>query len=165
MPPVPVPGTAALRQSLVVRDESPDSDDARALLTELSARLAAITGDSGQASFSVDDLRAARAAFVVARDAHGQALGCGALRPLSDDVAEVKRMLAREGHAGVGSALLAGLEARARHFGYRAIWLETRRVNARAVGFYRARGYRERANYGRYIGRPEAICFEKDLTP
>ena len=72
-------------------------------------------------------------------------------------------MLAREGRAGVGSALLADLEARARDLGYRAIWLETRRVNAQAVGFYLARGYRERAPYGRYVGRPEAICFEKDL--
>lgn len=155
----------ATQHRLRVCDEAPDSDDAQALLAELSARLAAITGDSGQSSFSADDLHDARAAFVVARNAQGKALGCGALRPLGDAVAEVKRMFAREGHAGVGTAVLAQLEATAHRLGYRTLWLETRRVNVRAVDFYLARGYRERAPYGRYIGRPEAICFEKDLPP
>jgi ribosomal protein S18 acetylase RimI-like enzyme len=79
-------------------------------------------------------------------------------------VAEVKRMFARPGQAGVGSAVLAYLEGEAAALGYRALWLETRLVNTRAVRFYEARGYARIPNYGRYAGRPEAACFEKRLA-
>ena len=79
------------------------------------------------------------------------------------DLGEIKRMYAKPGTRGVGAALLAHLEREAQGFGYRELWLETRRVNLRAVGFYRAHGYIEIANYGRYVGRAEAICFGKRL--
>ena len=48
-------------------------------------------------------------------------------------------------------------------FGYKAVWLETRRVNESAVRFYLEQGYQVRPNYGNYIGRSEAICFEKNF--
>jgi GNAT superfamily N-acetyltransferase len=141
----------------------PDDRAALPLLAELSAALAAITGDSGQASFAAADTRVPGSTFVLARGADGQLLGCAALRPLDGEVGEVKRMYARPGTAGVGSALLAHLEQAARDFGYRQLWLETRRVNTRAVGFYERHGYGPIPNYGKYIGRPEAICLAKQL--
>ena len=141
----------------------PGHADALLLMEELSAALAAITGDSGKASFAPDDARVARALFVVARGHDGEPLGCAALRPLEGEVAEVKRMYARPGSAGVGAALLAHVEQAAREFGYRELWLETRRVNERAVGFYRKHGYGEIAAFGKYVGRPEAICLGKAL--
>lgn len=143
----------------------PDSADARVLVEELSDALALITGASGKASYSPDDARVARSLFVVARGEDGRLLGCGALRPLDGDVGEVKRMYARPGTRGVGAALLACIEHQAEGFGYRELWLETRRVNSRAVGFYVAHGYAEIPNYGKYIGRPEAVCFGKRLAP
>ena len=145
--------------------EDPESDAARALLDELSEALAAITGSSGRASFDADDVRGPRAGFVVARDGEGVPAGCGAFRPLSDDVAELKRMFVRPAHRGLGTALLAHLEDAARRAGYRALWLETRAVNERAVGFYRARGYSPIPNFGKYVGRTEAVCFARDLEP
>lgn len=148
---------------LTVGAEDPGSPDAVALLGELSAALAEITGSSGSASFDADDVRAARACFAVARDAGGQASGCGALRPLADDVAELKRMYARPGNPGAGTALLAFLEGEAAALGYRAIWLETRTINQRAVRFYLARGYSPIPNYGKYAGNPEAVCLAKRL--
>jgi len=143
--------------------EDPASVDARGLMDELSATLARITGDSGKASFDPNDVRARRARFVVARTIDGHAVGCGAFRPLHDGVAEVKRMYARPGTIGVGSAMLAFLESEARRLGYRALWLETRLVNDRAVRFYERRGYRRRANFGKYVGNAKAVCFEKVL--
>lgn len=148
---------------LSVRAEDPGTPEAIALVDELSAALAAITGDSGRSSFDADDVRVDGARFVVARDADGQAVGCGAFRPLADGVAELKRMYARPGNPGVGSALLAFLEAEAASLDYRAIWLETRVVNQRAVGFYRARGYTQIPNYGKYAGNDRAICLAKQL--
>ena len=141
----------------------PGSVDAQVLLGELSAALAALTGDSGAASFALDDARVARALFVVARGDDGALLGCGALRPLGEGVGEIKRMYARPGTRGVGAAVLAHLEHTAARFGYRELWLETRRVNARAVAFYLGHGYRDIDNYGKYVGRAEAICFGKRL--
>ena len=134
------------------------------LLEELSAALAAITGSSGKASFAAEDMRVPRSLFVVARADDGQLLGCAALKPLEGDVGEVKRMYARPGTRGVGLALLVYLEDTARGFGYRELWLETRRVNQRAVTFYLKNGYTEIPNYGKYAGRPEAACFSKPTT-
>jgi GNAT superfamily N-acetyltransferase len=56
------------------------------------------------------------AVVLVARDAGGEAVGCGALRPLGDGVAEIKRMYAVPAARGRGLSklVLAGLEAAAR---------------------------------------------------
>ena len=140
----------------------PDCAEARGLIVELDAALAAICGDSGAKSFDANDVRGPRAVFLLARDAAGEAIGCGALRPFDVEVAEVKRMYARPG-SGAGIYLLSELERQARDFGYRAIWLETRRVNGRALAFYERNGYRVIPNYGKYVGRKDAICLGKVL--
>ncbi|PZP32488.1 MAG: GNAT family N-acetyltransferase [Roseateles depolymerans] len=150
--------------ALTVAEEDPGGGDAQVLLEELSAVLQAITGSSGRSSFSVEDVRGPRSRFVVARDEVGLAWGCGALRPLQPGVAELKRMYARSGGAGVGAALLAHLEAEARGLGYRALWLETRAVNGRAVAFYERHGYQRIENFGRYAGNAAAVCFGKELA-
>ena len=147
---------------MVCAPADPDSPDARLLLGELDAALAAICGDSGTASFDPADVRGPSAVLLIARDAQGNALGCGALRPLAPGVAELKRMYARPGSAA-GLVLLRSLEAQARAFGYRAIWLSTRRVNLKALAFYARNGYEPVENYGRYVGRGESICFGKNL--
>jgi GNAT superfamily N-acetyltransferase len=90
-----------------------------------------------------------------------EAVGCGCIRPLSDGVCELKRMYSKYRDRGIGSRLLLALEERARRLGYGAIWLETRTVNERAVAFYTRSGYRVRANFGRCVGRDDAVCFEK----
>lgn len=140
----------------------PDSADARVLIAELDAALAAICGDSGAGSFDPADVRGPGAVFLIARDGQGVALGCGALRPLAAGLAELKRMYARPG-SGAGTRLLAALEAQAAAFGYRDVYLSTRRVNVRAVAFYARNGYAAINNYGRYAGRVESVCLGKRL--
>jgi len=140
----------------------PDCDAARTLIAQLDAALAAICGDSGATSFDANDVRGPRSVFLLAVDGTGAALGCGALRPIDADVAEVKRMYAQP-RSGAGVHLLEALERRALAFGYREIRLETRRVNLRAVAFYERHGYRVISNYGKYVGREEAICLGKLL--
>lgn len=152
--------------AVLVRSCDPDSADACLLVEELSAALAAITGDSGASSFSVADVRVERSVFAVAHDGAGRLLGCAALRPLEGDtegIGEVKRMYARPGTRGVGAALLAFVESQAAVFGYTALWLETRKVNLRAVTFYQRHGYAQVDNYGKYVGRDDAICLGKTL--
>jgi len=148
---------------LVCAAVDPDAIEARGLVAQLDAALAAICGDSGAKSFDANDVRGPRSVFLLARDAAGHAVGCGALRPIDDDIAEVKRMYARPG-SGAGVRLLGELERQALRFGYRAIWLETRKVNGRAVAFYERHGYRVIPNYGKYVGREDAVCLGKILT-
>lgn len=131
---------------------------------ELSLILTAVTGASGTASFDPNDVKVPGALFVVAHNEAGQAVGCGAFRPLCEGVAEIKRMYARPGNVGVGTAVLTYLEAEATRMGYHALWLETRLVNERAVAFYQSRGYMRIPNFGKYVGNGTAVCFEKRLT-
>ena len=147
--------------ALHLREIPADSALATELMDELNHSLAGLSGDSGASAFDP----ACCELFVVAQDGQGQGLGCGALRPLQDGVAELKRMYARPGTQGVGSALLAQLEQSAAQRGYRALWLETRRINERALAFYRRHGYAEIVNFGSYAGRDEAICLGKTLGP
>ena len=143
----------------------PDSLDARALIAELDAALAAITGDSGAASFDANDVRGPRAVFLVARAENGAPVGCGALRPLEGEahIGEIKRMYARAG-SGAGALLLAALEAQARDLGYREVRLSTRRVNVRALDFYRRHGYLAAPAWGKYIGSAVSVCLGKPLS-
>src|SRR5207244_6983831 len=111
-----------------------------------------------KSSFDADDVRGSRAIFVVARTADGAPVGCGAIRPMNDKVAEVKRMFAAPGTRGVGSAVLAHLEQEGRMLGYDEFWLETRLVNSNAVDFYQRKGYHKIPNFGKYAGNALAIC-------
>ncbi len=141
----------------------PESAEAQQLLAGLSQTLQQITGSSGTASFDVNDVKVEGACFAVGRLVSGAPVACGALRPLQPGVAELKRMFALPGTKGAGSAVLAFLEQKASEFGYDQVWLETRKVNQRAVAFYERHGYRPIPNFGRYVGKDEAICLGKPL--
>ncbi len=141
----------------------PESSEAQLLLATLSKTLEQITGSNGSASFDVADVKVEGACFAVGRSATGVAIACGALRPLNPGIVELKRMFAMPGSNGAGNAVLAFLEQRASEFGYSQVWLETRKINTRAIAFYERHGYRQIPNFGRYVGRPEAICLGKLL--
>ena len=156
--------THSERTEVAIAQGDPRDNEAAALLEALSQTLSAITGSSGTASFDPADVAVPRSLFLIARDRTGQAVGCGSYRPHSETEAEIKRMLALPGTRGVGAALLAALERAARDDGYSTAICETRRANARAVAFYLGQGYAVVPNFGRYRGRPEAICFAKGLV-
>jgi GNAT superfamily N-acetyltransferase len=95
---------------------------------------------------------------LLVRDDDGTALGCGALRALGDDVAEVKRMYvvpAARGR-GVSKAVLRGLEGAARARGWTTLRLETGPRQPEAVGLYTGAGYRPIGPFGAYRGDPAA---------
>ena len=145
----------------IISAEDPATPDAMTLMAALSARLSQITGDPGTSSFDADDVRGARALFVVARDAQGTLLGCGAFRPLTADSAELKRMYAMPGTLGVGRAILAHLEQQALALGYTELCLATRRINQHALDFYAKHGYASIPNFGKYAGNPVSVCLAK----
>lgn len=148
---------------ITVEKSDPFSPDSCSLIEKLSAELAAITGDSGKSNFTIDSMDGDRSLWVLARNEKGDATGCGAIRPLTENIAELKRMFSDRSAPGVGKALLNFLETSAKNMGYTEIWLETRHVNHKAVNFYKNNGYVLIENYGPYIGRNEAVCFSKIL--
>ncbi|MDU6387913.1 MULTISPECIES: GNAT family N-acetyltransferase [unclassified Pantoea] len=146
-----------------VMREDADHPDARWLLDQLSDTLTQLTGSSGRIRFDAAEMAMPGRCFAVARNAQRQPVGCGAFRPLQPDVAELKRMFALPGSQGAGAALLHFLEQQARLEGYRELWLETRRVNARALAFYARHGFQPIAAFGPYAAMPQAQCLGKRL--
>jgi ribosomal protein S18 acetylase RimI-like enzyme len=152
-----------MSNGITIGEEDPYTPDAMHLMDELSDALESITGNSGRSSFNLNDVCGQQATFVIARNDDGEAVGCGAIRPIDNTMAEVKRMYAKEKGMGVGAKVLSYLEIKALEMGYSVLRLETRSVNHRAVEFYENRGYYQIPNYGKYVNRPEAVCFEKQL--
>lgn len=148
---------------ITVEKSDPLSPDSQYLIEKLSAELAAITGDNGKSHFAPASMDEERSLWALAKDQQGKATGCGAIRPLTDNIAELKRMFSDRSAPGIGDALLVFLETAAQRMGYGAIWLATRRVNQRAIHFYEKNGYARIANYGPYKDREETVCFSKAL--
>ncbi|MDQ0791390.1 GNAT family N-acetyltransferase [Streptomyces sp. B3I8] len=104
--------------------------------------------------------------FLIARDAAGEATGCGALRLLPDGTGEVKRMYVSPDARGTGvaTALLRALEDHARQRGADTVQLSTGVEQPDAIRFYDREGYRRTDGYGPYRGHPMAVCFARRLA-
>ena len=103
--------------------------------------------------------------FLVARDARGDAVGCGGLRRLDAVSGEVKRMYVvpdRRG-TGVATALLRALEEHATALGWTVLRLETGTAQPDAMRFYEREGYASIENYGPYAGEPLSRCYQRAL--
>ena len=93
-------------------------------------------------------------------------VGCGAIRELSPDTMEVKRMFVlpdRRGE-GIASAILQALETWSAELGYKKCVLETGKNQPEAIALYKKRQYKIIPNYGQYQHMDNSICFEKELV-
>ena len=93
-------------------------------------------------------------------------VGCGAIKELSNNTTEVKRMYVRpnsRGH-GIATSILKELELWASELKYTACLLETGKKQPEAIELYKKNGYRIIPNYGQYENIENSICFEKILT-
>jgi GNAT superfamily N-acetyltransferase len=108
------------------------------------------------------------ALVLVARDDDGTPVGCGALRQLGPDSAEVKRMYVVPAARGRGVArlVLAGLEAEAAARGWTTLRLETGPRQPAAVRLYTAAGYRPIEAFGSYVREDQdwSLYFERTLA-
>jgi putative acetyltransferase len=113
---------------------------------------------------SVDDLEQPGVTVFVARD-EAALLGMTALVDGGSGIAELKRMfvLPSARGAGVGAALIAALEAHARAARVSTVQLETGPLQPDAIRLYERSGYRLIPNFGKYVGDPNSVCYEKTL--
>jgi GNAT superfamily N-acetyltransferase len=95
-----------------------------------------------------------------------EAVACGALRPLSDGLGELKRMFVKKDHRGrgFGRAMLAALEDLGARRGYLAIRLETGVGQPAAIALYESAGYQPILCFGEYTSDSWSRCFEKRLS-
>jgi GNAT superfamily N-acetyltransferase len=153
-------------EELTVEPADVYGPDAVRLITRLSAELAWMYDyeDDGIGDFRPEDVAGPRSGFFVARMG-GEAIGCGAFRPLNGEVAEVKRMYVEPAFRGRGISrrILAELESAARRAGYKTVRLETGTRQPEALRLYETSGYRRIENYGFYKDDPRSVCFEKAL--
>ncbi len=150
---------------LQIRRERPDSQDARTLIRELDADLLERYPRQWIHGLHPEDFQDDELIFLVVRQG-SELVGCGALRPLEEGVAEVKRMFVRHSfrRLGISRRILSALELQAMEKGYTTLRLETGTEQPEALGLYRSAGYVQIPSYGEYIGNPFSICFEKKLT-
>lgn len=133
------------------------------LIENLSTELGRRFGATGNNSFQEWDEENPKSVFVKAVF-KSEAVGCGAIRPISNEIAELKRMYSKYNRKGIGKSVLTYLESKAKELDYKEIWLETRKLNHEACAFYLKNEYEEIPNFGKYIGNEKAICFGKKLT-
>jgi GNAT superfamily N-acetyltransferase len=163
--PLCVESQTGIPMSLIIQTENPHDEICVELVRELSAELAPRYGDDGTARFTPDDVLIPRAAFVVAW-LNGEAVGCGALRPMPDATcAEVKRMFVKPSARGQGISrkILEKLESLAAEYEYAVVLLETGNLQVEAVSLYQTSGYERTDCYEPYIDSPHSICYEKQL--
>jgi GNAT superfamily N-acetyltransferase len=103
--------------------------------------------------------------FLVARLPSGEPVGCGGLRRLGDDHAEIKRMYVAPAARGTGvaTAVLRALEDAARETGSSQLVLETGTEQPEAIRFYERAGYTRIPNFGPYADSDVSVCYRRDL--
>lgn len=144
---------------------SPHAPEAHALIAELDASLRLVYPETSIHGLHDEDFDSDRFVLLVARAA-GRAIGCGGLRSLDHDIAEVKRMYVVPAWRGRGlaRAILAAIESLAIGRGHGVLRLETGKRQSEALALYRSSGFNEIPLYGEYVSDPFSVCFEKKLA-
>jgi len=149
-----------------IRRENLLSPVANSLIQSLNAELSRRYPEEGANHFRLDpeEVAEGRGAFHVAYR-EGQPVGCGAIRLLDSDTAEIKRMyVAPEARGlGIGRSLLDSLESEARRLGARRLVLETGNRQPEALALYGRSGFSRIPAFGEYRGSPLSVCMAKTL--
>jgi GNAT superfamily N-acetyltransferase len=96
---------------------------------------------------------------------YGKPIGCGAFKPFTIHIAEIKRMFVVPEYQGIGigTKILEALETWAESLRYDACILETGTRQTDAIALYKKNGYQIIENYGQYKGVKNSVCFKKKL--
>jgi ribosomal protein S18 acetylase RimI-like enzyme len=150
--------------SLTIARSAADSPDAQRLFAEMWAEVDRIYGNEAPSGGELTGMDVPRAVFVVARDGNA-AIGCGAIRPFTMRVAELKRMYVRPTYRnrGVGCQIVEALEEIARENSFTELWLETGPRQPAAIRLYESLGYTRIAGFGDYKDDPLSVCYGKQL--
>jgi GNAT superfamily N-acetyltransferase len=153
--------------ALVIAAEPFDSPVAGSLVTALEADLdERYPGGDGNVlvALSAREFCSPDGEFVVAWDG-AVAVGCGGIRRVDGDTAEIKRMYVVPAARGLGisSAILRALEDAARRLEFRTLILETGVNQPEAMALYQRAGYSPMPCFEPYTHVRLSRCFTKAL--
>jgi len=153
-------------EPITIRPEPLDTPDAGRLLGALDDYLNGLyRAEENFLDLPAEDVSDGRGTFLVARQ-DGEAVGCGAVRRLSATTGEVKRMFVDDAARGrgLGSRILAELEAWAAADGMTRLVLEAGDRQTQAIRLYERSGFRPIPCFGEYADAQLSRCFEKQLA-
>jgi GNAT superfamily N-acetyltransferase len=156
-----------MTQEIEIRREAMTSSAAERLILALNAELSALYPEPGANHFRLDAAEVAPGcgAFLVAYQ-NGRPLACGAIRLLSPETAEVKRMYVEpeSRRLRVGRRVLDALEGEARKLGARELVLETGERQTEAIALYSRAGFARVDAFGEYEKSPLSVCMRKTIS-
>jgi putative acetyltransferase len=152
-----------------VRRGSLASPAATKLIAELNEEIRARHSeplDGFYLSLENDEVELGRGAFALAW-VEERAVGCGAVRLIDEDTAELKRMFVvpEFRRQGIVGAVLRFLESEAVALGASRVVLETVITPPDAVALYRGAGYEEIPRFGPYVDSEISYCMGRSLEP
>jgi putative acetyltransferase len=151
---------------LTISPEPIDAPDSLRLVGALDDYLNALYDiDDAFLDLAADELSGDRGTFLVVRE-NGVAVGCGGVRRISAEAAEVRRMFvvpAARGR-GIASLILEALEAWAARAGATKVVLETGVRQEAAMRLYEGLGYVEVPGLSPYAVSGQTRCYEKALA-
>ena len=154
----------ALRMTILIVAERPDTADAVMLIDELEQHLAPFYPATSRHGYSVEKLIKQGVAFFVARVDDVPA-ACGGVQFFGAEYGELKRMFVRPQFRGLGLAklMLEHLEQYAREHGVYLLRLETGIHQKEAIGLYERMGFQNIPPFGEYTDDPLSKFFEKKI--
>ena len=146
----------------LIRTDS-ENKDFIALVKLLDAELAALDGD--EHVFYAQLNKTDKIKTVIVAYDNDKPISCGAIREYSPTITEVKRMytLPESRSKGIATKVLNELEKWASELSYKKCILETGWRQPDAIRLYEKNGYKRIANYGKYAGIKNSVCFEKEM--
>lgn len=141
------------------------SPEAVRLLAACCAEIDAIYGNTEPMPPEIAGIDEPGAAFVLARE-NERAVGCGAIRPHTAAIAEVKRMYVEPPfrRRGIARLILEKLEKIARSNGFEEIRLETGQWQPGAMRLYESMNYAHIPGFGEFKDDPLNACYGKKLA-
>jgi len=135
------------------------------LIDELDALLEPLYPRESRHGYSVEKLLAEGVAFFLIRE-NGVPAGCGAVKLIDGEYAEIKRMYVRPQFRGTGLAklMLRHLSDYAQARGIELLRLETGIHQPAALGLYERSGFRLIPPFGEYREDPLSRFYEKRLV-
>lgn len=146
--------------------ESPRQADAIALIAELDAFQDALYPPESRHQLDLTLVDEQGLLFVLARDADGVAVGCGAL-VTGPEYGEIKRVYVRPGQrkSGLASQIMHILEEAARASACLLLKLESGPYQPAALGLYERCGFERCGPFGDYTDDPLSVFMQKRLLP
>ena len=140
---------------------SPISNEALELTNKLYLEMEAIYPKSMLENFVEEN--SLMKIFIAAYGGNKMAVAGGALKHISSNTVEVKRMYVLKEFRGRGLSklILSELEKIAKELDYKRIILETGTLQPVALSLYRKYNYTEIPCFGRHADDPTSVCFEK----